>query len=86
MKDFFNQIRNRHDLFYKIFLFLLSIICIVYLFPKEATFKYEFQKNQPWRYETLIAPYDIPVFRTEKEVALEKESIRLKKKKYFSVN
>ena len=86
MKDFLNQIRNRHDLFYKIFLFLLSIICIVYLFPKEATFKYEFQKNQPWRYETLIAPYDIPVFRTEKEVALEKESIRSKKKKYFSLD
>ena len=86
MKDFLNQIRNRHDLFYKIFLFLLSIICIVYLFPKEATFKYEFQKNQPWRYETLIAPYDIPVFRTEKEVALEKESIRSNKKKYFSLD
>lgn len=86
MKDFLNQIRNRHDLFYKIFLFLLSIICIVYLFPKEATFKYEFQKNQPWRYKTLIAPYDIPVFRTEKEVALEKESIRSNKKKYFSLD
>ena len=86
MKEFFNQIRNRHDLFYKIFLFLLSIICIVYLFPKEATFKYEFQKNQPWRYETLIAPYDIPVFRTEKEVESEKESIRSKNKKYFSVD
>ncbi len=86
MKDFLNQIRNRHDLFYKIFLFLLSITCIVYLFPKEATFKYEFQKNQPWRYETLIAPYDIPVFRSIKEVELEKESIRASKKKYFSLD
>ena len=86
MKDFLNQIRNRHDLFYKIFLFLLSITCIVYFFPKEATFKYEFQKNQPWRYETLIAPYDIPVFRTDREVEQEKALIRKKRKKYFSIN
>lgn len=86
MKDFLNQIRNKHDLFYKIFLFLLSITCIVYLFPKEATFKYEFQKNQPWRYETLIAPYDIPVYRTDKEVAEEKASIRNNKKEYFSID
>lgn len=86
MKDFLNQIRNRHDLFYKIFLFLFSITCIVYLFPKEATFKYEFQKNQPWRYETLIAPYDIPVFRTVKEVEEEKALIRKDRKEYFSIN
>ncbi len=86
MRDFLNQIRNRHDLFYKIFLFLLSITCIVYFFPKEATFKYEFQKNQPWRYETLIAPYDIPVFRTDREVEQEKALIRKKRKEYFSIN
>ena len=60
MADFINEIRNRHDLFYKVFLFLVSIFLIVYLFPKEATFKYDFQRNQPWKYETLIAPYDIP--------------------------
>lgn len=84
MADFINEIRNRHDLFYKIFLFLACISLIVYLFPKEATFKYEFQKNQPWKYETLIAPYDIPVYRTDTEVEKDRKEIRENKKMYFS--
>lgn len=86
MADLINEIRNRHDLFYKVFLFLVSISIIVYLFPKEATFKYEFQKNQPWKYETLIAPYDIPVYRIDSDVEKEKASIKKNKKLYFSFN
>ena len=83
MADFINEIRNRHDLFYKVFLFLASIFLIVYLFPKEATFKYDFQRNQPWKYETLIAPYDIPVYRTDSEIEKDKKEIEKSKKFYF---
>lgn len=86
MSDFINEIRNRHDLFYKIALFLTCISIIVYLFPKEASFKYEFQKNQPWKYETLIAPYDIPVYRTDAEVENDKNEIIANKKLYFSLD
>ncbi|MBL57647.1 MAG: hypothetical protein CMP61_10685 [Flavobacteriales bacterium] len=86
MANLLTEVRNRHDLFYKVFLFLTCISFIVYLFPKEATFKYEFQKNQPWKYETLIAPYDIPVYRTDSEVEEDKKAIRENKKMYFSYN
>lgn len=86
MKGFLQQVRNNHDLFYKISLFVVSVSVIVYLFPKEATFKYEFQKNQPWKYETLIAPYDIPVYRTEAEVEKEKDAVKNNKKYFFSFN
>tara|TARA_Y100000766_G_C18907594_1_gene606680 strand:+ start:1084 stop:3213 length:2130 start_codon:yes stop_codon:yes gene_type:complete len=86
MTDFINEIRNRHDLFYKVFLFLVSIFLIVYLFPKEATFKYDFQRNQPWKYETLIAPYDIPVYKTDFEIEKDREEIKKNKKFYFDFN
>jgi len=86
MANFLNEIRNRHDLFYKIVLFLTCISIIVYLFPKEATFKYEFQKNQPWQYETLIAPYDIDVYRTDDEVKKDRKEISERRKLYFSLN
>lgn len=84
MTSLFTFIRNKHDLFYKISLFLLSISLIVYLFPKEATFKYEFQKNQPWKYETLLAPYDIPVYRTDSEIESERAVLKNNKQLYFS--
>tara|TARA_B100000674_G_scaffold114976_2_gene86314 strand:- start:154 stop:2205 length:2052 start_codon:yes stop_codon:yes gene_type:complete len=59
---------------------------IVYLFPKEATFKYDFHRNQPWKYETLIAPYDIPVYRTDSEIEKDKKEIKKNKKLYFDYN
>lgn len=86
MSELLSKIRNNHDLFYKVSLFVVAIITIVYFFPKEATFKYDFQKNQPWRYETLIAPYDIPVFRSDEEIDKDKKRIKLEKKLYFSIN
>lgn len=86
MSELLSKIRNNHDLFYKVFLFVISIITIVFFFPKEATFKYEFQKNQPWRYETLIAPYDIPVFRSDEEINADRKAIKMQKKLYFSIS
>ena len=48
---------------------------IVYLFPKGATFKYEFQKGKPWQYPNLYAPFDFSVLKSEDELKLEKEAI-----------
>jgi putative nucleotidyltransferase with HDIG domain len=48
---------------------------IVYLFPKGATFKYEFQKGKPWQYHNLYAPFDFSVLKSEHELELEKEAI-----------
>lgn len=48
---------------------------IVYLFPKGATFKYEFQKGKPWQYPNLYAPFDFSVLKSEHELELEKEAI-----------
>ena len=48
---------------------------VVYLFPKGATFKYEFQKGKPWQYPSLYAPFDFSVLKSDEELDLEKQSI-----------
>ena len=59
---------------------------VVYLLPRAGSFQYEIQAGKPWQYETLLAPYDFPIQKTQ--VELEEERTRLKANipRYFSVN
>ena len=54
------------------------VVCsflIVYLFPKGAKFKYEFQKGKPWQYATLYAPFDFSILKSPAEIQAEKQAI-----------
>ena len=65
-------IRNQHELIFKVLLFAFAIAVVVFLLPKEATFKYEFQKNKPWVHEDLLAPFDFAINKTEEELIKER--------------
>ena len=71
---------------YKILLCLFVVGVVVYLLPRAGSFQYEIQAGKPWQYETLLAPYDFPIQKTQ--VELEEERTRLKANipRYFSVN
>ena len=71
---------------YKLLLCLLVVGVVVYLLPRAGSFQYEIQAGKPWQYETLLAPYDFPIQKTQ--VELEEERTRLKANipRYFSVN
>ena len=71
---------------YKILLCLLVVGVVVYLLPRAGSFQYELQAGKPWQYETLLAPYDFPIQKTQ--VELEEERTRLKANipRYFSVS
>ncbi|NCD42119.1 MAG: HDIG domain-containing protein [Bacteroidia bacterium] len=59
----------------RIILFLFSVAFIVYLFPREGKFKYDFQQGRPWLHEDLIAPYDFPIYKTADELEAEKKEV-----------
>ncbi len=63
-------------------------ICIitVYLFPKAGSFQYEYHKGMQWRYETLNAPFDFPIYKTEDELQNEREKIMEKQSPIFFLN
>lgn len=52
---------------------------MVYLNPREAKFKYEFQKGKPWLHENLTAPFDFSIRKSEKALLQEKDRIRRQK-------
>jgi len=86
LKSLLNIIYQNHALIYKIFLFILTVIAIVYLFPKGGHFKYEFQKGKPWQYDNLYAPFDFAIQKSEDEIDLAKKQIEASKKLYFTYN
>ncbi|MFO8087634.1 MAG: HDIG domain-containing protein [Bacteroidales bacterium] len=73
MKAFLSYIRHHYQDIYKISLFLLSILAIVYFFPNETKFKYEFQQGKPWRHKDLIAPTSFPIKKSQQTLEQEKE-------------
>ncbi len=85
MKDFLNKYYQHHALIYKAFLFLVTTVTIVYLFPKGGQFKYNIQKGKPWPYENLYAPFDFAILKTDEDLKKEAEEIEASKQLFFSV-
>lgn len=83
MNKFVDFIYKNQAFIYKAFLFVITVWLIVYLFPEGSQFKYEVTKGKPWQYETLYAPFDFAIKKTDKEIKSEKEKIRKEHSPYF---
>tara|TARA_B100000809_G_scaffold3480_1_gene3742 strand:- start:151 stop:2211 length:2061 start_codon:yes stop_codon:yes gene_type:complete len=84
--NFIDNIRNKHELIFKVILFFVAITLVVLLFPKEAKFKYEFQKSKPWVHQDLLAPFDFAISKTEDELIVERQQISEQLLFYFNTN
>ncbi len=56
-------------------LFIISVMLIVYVLPRERKFRYEFQEAKPWMHEDLYAPFDFPIYKSEKDISAEKDTL-----------
>jgi len=86
MKKIIDFIRDQHNLIFKVLLFTLSVSIVVFIFPREGKFKYEFQKGKPWQHEDLIAPFDFPIYKSQEQLEKEREIIIKNQKLYFFKN
>ena len=86
MKNYFTSFTKNQSFIYKIFLFILATVLIIYLLPKGGQFKYNFQKGKPWQYENLYAPFSFTIKKSNEEIEDEKQSIREATKPYFEVD
>jgi len=86
VKKFINKLLVNHSLIYKLFLYIATIVLVVYLFPKGGQFKYEFQKGKPWQYENYYAPFDFAIQKSSEDVENEKKKIKETSKQFFEYN
>lgn len=64
-------------------LYLISILLVFWMYPREGKFQYEYVKNRPWKHENLIAPFDYPIYKEEAQIAREVDSITKNSTPYF---
>jgi len=65
------QWRNYYQI-NKILLFLITLVILLALFPREGKFKYEFQRGKPWQHDDLIAPFDFGILKPQSELKKER--------------
>ncbi len=86
IRDFLENIqRNYYDIG-KVIVFIIAAFIVVWQMPRTGKFKYEFQKNKPWQSESLYAPFDFPIYKTEPEIMKETELVRSSVKPIFVFN
>lgn len=67
------QWRNYYQI-NKILLFLITLVILLALFPREGKFRYEFQRGKPWQHDDLIAPIDFAILKPQAELQRERKT------------
>ena len=84
MKKLIRLLKANIKILFISLLFLVATITIVYLFPSEGRFRFEYQKNHPWMHDDLQAPFNFPIHKTNAELTHEKDSVLRQFVPYFS--
>jgi cyclic-di-AMP phosphodiesterase PgpH len=70
----------------KILLFLVTLVILLALFPREGKFKYEFQRGKPWQHDDLIAPFDFAILKQQSELQRERKTALAEAYLFFRVD
>ena len=75
MKNILSKFRDSNEPNFRLFLFVLTLVFILFLFPRQTKFKYEFTKGKPWLHESIIAPFDFSILKSNNELTKEREIV-----------
>lgn len=84
MYSIWTKISANYDTIYKTLIFLVSLVVLVSFFPKEAKFKFEYNRGRPWMHQDLIAPFDFAILKPAEEIERERAELIRNKALYFN--
>lgn len=59
----------------KLLFTLCAVTLVVWFFPHNETFRYEYEVGKPWRYGRLTAPYDFSILRSDSVIQQMQDSL-----------
>lgn len=65
---------------------LASLIVVVAFLPRENKFGYDYELGKPWKYGSIIAAYDFPIYKSDARLRSERDSAKKLFRPYFSYN
>ena len=75
MKNILSKFTDSNEPNFRLFLFVLTLVFILFLFPRQTKFKYEFTKGKPWLHESIIAPFDFSILKSDNELSKERKIV-----------
>ena len=60
--------------FRKISPLVLIFAILAFLMPRESKFPYDYSTGREWKYETMFAQFDFPIYKTEEEIREERNN------------
>ncbi len=75
--------KNRLRAILRVVFFVAAAVTVILILPREGRFAFEFQKGRPWMHETLIAPFDFSIYKSNSEIVEEKALLFKSYKPYF---
>ena len=76
MKKLLTRLGQYYHILFIAMVFSATIFLLYLIVPGESRFRYEFQKNAPWRHETLIAPFNFAIYKPDEAVKNERDSVK----------
>ncbi len=68
----------------KVFLPLLLVFAAVFVsLPRISKFPYDYRRGQEWKYETLFAEFDFPIYKTADQMRAERETAAVEVIPYY---
>lgn len=55
--------------------FVVLVVILAVTMPRRGEFDYTYSKGSKWKYETLVAPFDFPILKTEKQINDERQRL-----------
>jgi putative nucleotidyltransferase with HDIG domain len=84
MRKFFYFLQKHSQTIFRIFIYVISVALLIYIYPREGSFPFEFQKGKQWMHNDYYAPFDFPIKKSDKEIKAEKDSILKEFRPYFN--
>ena len=74
------------EVIYKWIIYIAAVALVVSFMPSDGKFNYQFEVGKPWKYGQLMATFDFPIYKSEKVIKKEQDSIRSMFQPYFQRN
>ena len=65
---------------------LATVAIIVWCMPRDTRLTFKIELNKPWHYADMTAPFDFPIYKSEKVVQAERDSVLREYEPYYTLN
>lgn len=83
MKNILLFLQKNYRTVYLLSIFFVCALSILYIYPGQVQFKYDFQKGKPWQHDDLVAPFSFTKQKSAEQLAEEKKKIKENKDLFF---